>query len=472
MSQMEVVVNVLGPPGQDRMVVNVDSLDTPLQQGQLVELAVRWDEQPYASLDQIPAQGLVNSQIVGDVGGALSALVFAHPNAAPAYQITKAAQPPKRGIRVVIHTSDDAHRIPWELLRSDAGFCTLADRVPIVRVAPDRVPRPDAVIIDRRLKLIVVLGASGIDCMPEWLALKRALTTWPHGLEVLVLTYDPTIKDAIDAAPESQGVTSQVDGEQVIRRISAAFIPGSPERLMQIISNEAPQICHFFCHGTSSNLGQLEIAHRGTVAAGDAPLFLERHHLGQLGNSAWLMVLNACETAQVAVNGGGPAAAQANGRDSSFATALIAEGIPYVLGMRQKIASIVVPKFTFAFHDAVLDALNASIRGNGRCLVNLDDALIRGQDAICGHFGNPQQVCVQRQDWSLPVIYKRGKPFFVQALRSQAVGGYEVAVQLVAERAKLKEAREELDRRRIATPSVIQGIEARIAEIEALLGVG
>lgn len=477
MPKMEVFVHPLDGLGHHQMAFNVDSGAGQLAQGQLRMLEVKWDTPPYSALLQLPSRTLAPNPVVGEVGSALYGQLFSHPNAELAYHMAASANDlAERGIRITIYSNaDDAHRIPWELLRSEDGFISLEKRVPIVRIAPDGKKRPDGVIIDRQLRIILVLGAVGIDCEPEWRAFRKALESWNHSLHVQVLTYDRAIKDEIDRAPESQGVTRPgANGTPpVTRRIEARFIPASPEALMQFISNQMPHICHFFCHGTANEQGQLEIGHLGTEA-GDDPLYLGRHHLGQLGNSAWLMVLNACETAMAddaAASASMPApVADPVSQDGSFVTALVAEGIPYVLGMRQKIASNIVPKFTFAFYDAVLDQLTGCVAKKGRCLLDLDPALIRGQDAICAHFGNPVQVCQQQQDWSLPVIYTRPQLFHIVSVQSGA-GGYEEAVRDVAQRATLIDIREKAADQGGVNDLFLDRIDDEIAKLDVKLGI-
>lgn len=437
-------------------------------------LNINWTAGGIASLEA--GNWALNAPVVAGAGDELFQSLSAHPQAAVSFPTTIAASDnPHRAIRVYILPAAQAagHRIPWETLKTQTGFLSRELRVPVVRIANDLKRRDDGIITNKNLKIVVVLGALGIDCGVEWDELYAALAAWPHSFEVSVATYDTGLKKRIDVLPECHvGGLKLASG--AIRSIKCDMMLDRSATLMQYINQKSPHICHFFCHGTSDANGQLEIAHRGTALANDQPIFLSKDDVSGVANSAWLITLNACKSAAAGAAAAPPVALpgpQPGGNTAisaaSFAAALVGQGVPFVVGMRERIASNIVPKFTRAFYVNALTILAGCVGAGGKTRLDLCPAILAGQDAICGHFGNPALATREQPDWTFPVFYTREEMFSIVSVDGDSIAAdYQIAVTAKAELRTL----ENLLAKGVA-PSISGEIETRIVALKHELGL-
>ena len=174
--------------------------------------------------------------------------------------------------------------------------------------------------------------------------------------------------------------------------------------------------------------------------------------------SAWLVILNACSGAQ------GDLASNS----TSIANALVQQGIPVVVGMREQIPVSVVADFTHAFLSGSLQYLAKTLRQGEALPVDFSQALVDGRDAICACFGSPVTMGKRTKEWTLPVMYVSAAELWVTATADDRVATSEEFTRLAAERATFREAQRVLGDR-IAPDDQIK-IEKRIAEIAAAMG--
>lgn len=278
----------------------------------------------------------------------------------------------------------EAENIPWEALYHPQGqFLALMDNLKFTRVADNfRADADAARVFYRTLRVVAVLAATGIGAKSEWDSLWHGLSAWKGDLSLTVILCESTLKQHIEGLGDD--------------RIKTNFVPDTEEALQELIFTEAPHILHCFCHGSSRDGSFLQIANRLAYNAGGEPLYINAQTLANTVSSAWLVIVNACSGAEA-------------GRDSnSFANALVNNGIPAVVGMRERVTPNTLSTFTRAVYRDVVKFLEVELtKGLGtKKTLDWGGVVSSGRMAICNMAdGPPNESAPRFKEWTLPVIY-------------------------------------------------------------------
>lgn len=281
-------------------------------------------------------------------------------------------------------TDEEIAALPWEGLAIDTRFPALEARWPIVRVVASISPLIRHAFVPP-LRVMAVLSALHRSAEQEWQGLKAAVDAARHQglpIQLKVLVSEEALKDQISAAAEPDVVVGTV--------------PSLSTDLTRTINDFAPQILHFFCHGSQRDgIRRLELA---TVVDWDqapgpeaqASLRLAISELAEATKGIWLIVLNACE------GGGGTQEAY------SFAHELVKAGLPAAIGMRRAIDAIDANTFSAAFFPSLFSLLR-SMAGvaQGEASLEWADLLVGARRALRDRHGDPSDD----DTWTLPVLY-------------------------------------------------------------------
>lgn len=295
-------------------------------------------------------------------------------------------------------TADPAEGLHWEALCTETGsFLALDRRWPIGRMAhtgrdwESSGPRP----FTPPLRMLAVISALGVDGRPEWRRLYEAVQAvrnagLPVRLRVLV------------------GEQELVDELQKLApgEVEFATLKGGGEQLENEVNAFAPQVLHFFCHGTSSFGSRLEFA---TIADRDDPerttgsVTLSGSQLVNLQamKQLWLVTLNCCEGAK-------------GGSDvRSLAHSLVADGgVPAVVGMAEPVDASDAHQFCGAFYGAVLEDIRAAAQAPPGTGVEVEWA--RGLYSPRRRLADAHDDAARSRQWLLPVLYVGVTPFAIE----------------------------------------------------------
>jgi hypothetical protein len=359
-------------------------------------LACRADTSPFADLAKVlpGAMGALPGALVRKVGEELFQALSVHDGVLEA--LDRASQAAVNTIHPIYVASDvmDAEALPFEVLyHPNAEFLGLDPRWPIARMV-GRQKGSITRFLRLPLRMAAVLSAADRDAIPEWEALRSTVVT--SKLPVALTVYAG--RDDLAAH-----ITAQADPWVTLERV-----PLTSEELMTALVQLRPQFVHVFSHGSAQFQGSyLEIATRNTFTFGDAPIYLTAKDLARLRDLAWLITLNACE-------GAAPAA-----QLHSMAYAVVENGVPATIGMREEIDSIDASHFCRAFYTAALGALAGAATPGARVQPDWCEPLRLARTALCARNPGPiPLVASSSKTWTLPVLYRRAEDFVVQVALS------------------------------------------------------
>lgn len=306
---------------------------------------------------------------------------------------------------------NDAERLLWETLCDEQGrFLALDRRWPIGRMADSPVDRP---LVEYKftppLKILAFLSALGIEALPEWDSLRQAvLRGRQQGLPIQLKVFvgEQSLLDSIV--------------QEIHQGLAEVEVAALPERIFEIedlMAEYAPQLVHFFCHGTTAHgVSELELA---TILdrLQQNPVGSIRLQVDQLANMpgfdrSWLITFNCCE-------GGRPTSDL-----HSMAHSLVAAGIPAAVGCLEPIAAEDAHEFCQAFYPTVFDRLQkllAGIQDGESVEFEWVEALRPPRTGLCQKHQNAPDNFRQ---WALPVIYVRPESFRIK----KTGGGIDPAV--------------------------------------------
>lgn len=379
-------IDYIGQPGQQKLIFRVAEPKGIPGPTSYIELHCDIGKKPFSTLSAYdPAFGGAQD-IVQKVGEELHDHLSE--NQSIDFALTQAISAAANGggeIRFALPPeSGDAENIPWETLyHPQEQFLALMDNLELIRVADYVRADADAVrIFYRTLRVVAVLAATGIEAKSEWDSLWHGLSTWKGDLSLTVILCESTLKQHIEGLHDN--------------RIKVKFVPDTEEALQDLITTEAPHIFHCFCHGSSHDGGYLQIANRLAYNAGEEPLYINASMLANTVSSAWLVMVNACSGAEA-------------GRDSnSFANALVSNGIPAVVGMRERVTPNTLSTFTRAVYRDLVRFLELELTNEPGTKKTLDWGRVvsSGRMAICNMADGPPTLSAPRsKEWTLPVIY-------------------------------------------------------------------
>jgi hypothetical protein len=348
-----------------------------------------------------------------------------------------------------------AEELPWEALFDDQyGFCCLNHR-PIGRIVDSQregshVERP----LTEPIRLAVVISAAGIDPVPEWDELARAIDGAHVDLEVHVFVAARALKEQIEGAHRPN--------------VTVTYIV-SREQLLEEITRVAPHLLHFFCHGSAQYGSYLDIASHADDLTGGAKCSVQLEGRdfapADIRKSLWLVTLNACEGAAVDPE-----------EQTSLAGALIDHGVPVVVAMRERVdaavAHIVTQQFYESFFREVRRLLQLPMPAGGgplRTTIEWADVLSKTRNRLIGWRNAvlpPSQAAREAKEWTLPALYVRAVPPLV-LVRESSAGLSDEQLQWLGELNTLRKYRATAP---AGTPaSVLDQVDARIAALEQSL---
>ncbi|MFI2507364.1 CHAT domain-containing protein [Streptomyces sp. NPDC018972] len=293
--------------------------------------------------------------------------------------------------------SSHADRLPWEqLCDAEHDFIALDPRWPIVRIASRRREVTERGF-SAPLRLVAVLSAAGRSAVPQAETLLSAVCSADAaeiGVHLHIISGEREVLQAAAAA----GLHGLVTTER---------IPTSAPELVAKITEAQPDILHMLCHGgASGGVKVLAFAHFADfdAAAGEeaegqhAEPGSVRLKLPQLISALkpcdpWLVVLSACQSAQVS-------------ETQALAHALANGGIPAVAGMRRQVDLGDADQFCAALYPEVLAAVREAVSAGTSRSRELNWATV---------FTNPRIVMAgpnakSTDGWSDPVLYVQNDP--------------------------------------------------------------
>lgn len=318
-----------------------------------------------------------------------------------------------------LRADETIEALPWETLyMPDGGFLGLDARWSVGRRVDSRENTPAEGVLPATLQMAAVLSCLGISAEEEWAQLRTAVEKSALDLEVLLFVGEPDLAEGL-AAEELPWVRA-VRG-----------IPAGAENLRAVFAEErsngfAPQILHFFTHGSTDGGPHLEIATpsdwEGRNAARQSSLTLDPSQVRDLtepDTRPWMIVLNSClGAAPVTDDRGAATTADARARQREATHSLARElvrggGFPAVVGMREPIETSDATVFSSHFYPQLFEALAALPHGKATAL-DWSKLLVRPRRGLAE---GPGQVigmsAPERKQWTLPVLYLRGQELLI-----------------------------------------------------------
>jgi hypothetical protein len=362
---------------------------------------------------------------------------------------------------IFIHVVDgnEAESWPWEILcNNQVSFLALDPRWPIGRIASSAVSLSNSHIFDSELRLMVILAAAQVDATPEWQALYQAVAASPLNIRLRVLVCQDNLKTAIEALNKPG--------------ISVDFLPIDINVLLQEIGDFAPNILHFFCHGSTVNGPHLQLASRndwlGNKAMGSVTI--NAQELSQVPNIiqfVWLVTLNCCQGAAMVEDA------------SSLARSLVSKGIPAVIGMRETVTSNDANLFCRSLYASIMKELQACLNsGKSRTQIEWAKTLLEPRKRLAQHHGSGAPLtsaAAKTKQWTLPIIYVRPEPFELEIPQPAQPLSPEERLKLELNLALFKQFRDTQRGQPDLPPTalaVLAEIDTRISELETLLKDG
>lgn len=378
-------------------------------------------------------------------GEALLARLAAHPPVKAGIDQVLSHPPGAAPSPLYFHMlASSADELPWEQLYvAPVGFCTLDRRWPVGRIAYRKRTVTDRAF-DPPLRIVAVLSAAGQSGAAQLQALLAATAKADAaavGVRLHVITADEAVTSALAKAGRPD-VTVQVLGDTAVD-------------LARQIADAQPQILHVLCHGGAvAGVRTLAFATIADFDAGEATgsvrLKLADLVASVLSADPWLVVLNACDSAE-AVEG------------SALAHELASSGLPAVVGMRRLVDVTDADRFCAALYPEVFAAVRAAVDPAGQPGVRTIDwaaVLTTPRGTLTGP--DPSAV----DTWSDPVLYVQYDAFRVFAptptLSSEDYSGIRGELDLWEGYLESVEARE-LD------PAVRAEVEAKVATLRGVL---
>jgi len=166
---------------------------------------------------------------------------------------------------------------------------------------------------------------------------------------------------------------------------------------------------------------------------GESPFYLTAKELARLRDLAWLITLNACE-------GAAPAE-----QLHSVAYAVVNNGVPATIGMREVIDSIDASCFCQAFYESALGYLADVLVPGARVKPDWSESLRLARTALCARSPGPIPIVASSyKHWTLPVLYRRAEDFVVQVAIPGLVISDQEQEQIFTELSKLQQIRDGL----------------------------
>lgn len=392
----------------DNAYVMVHVLETPAETDcdpGARELTAQYDKDPYASLMLQPSP----QSAVLNCGKALYQSLAAVPRFACTQFVAGAYTP----IYLLLE-SPASENLPWEALWHGQQDCffALMPNWPIVRLPPTSRQTDRKTWIETELTILLVLAAApgdgAVDAFGEWREIWSQLVALPAAakLRVHVLTCQDEILDEIEALPNP---VVRITGEPLT----------SAQTFHQAVSVLAPNIVHFFCHGSAEaaepllNLATPGDYYGPKKALGEINLRMTELQALAQSPGLWLVTLNCCQ------------GARSSGRVRSLAAKLAERGVPVVVAMRESVDFRKAHAFAGEYYKSLIAAL-AALLPDAAAAQRGD--VIEIPERVWSDAMHPSRMRLAQpardEDpaWTLPVVYlQRGPLKLIARPRSASV---------------------------------------------------
>lgn len=394
------------------------------------------------SLDNL-AIGVLQPEMVKKAGRWLYSLLETHPAVEKA--ISTAVSSGTRAPIYIQLFSDTAEDLPWEMLCDGGLFFALDRRWAVARIAAPDIPPTAEYYLERPLRMMAILSATGIAALPEWEALYGAIRYAQLPVNLRVIVGEPDLHDHIDRVVDP-----------IFWGKSVEMVPGTPQQLRDQIEQFQPNLLHFFCHGTGENPA-LHIATSADHALNDgsSTIHVSTDSLSSIPDihlHTWLVTLNCCQ------------GAAASEKTQSLARALVTNqnGFPAVVGMRESITSPDANLFCYAFYRETLSVIKDFDDSGDSWREICWAELLQKPRMNLGerHAGGAlvTKKAGELKQWTLPVVYVQSARFRLH----RAVPDPGTRVELES----LRKRRRELSVVRDMPPGVLDDLDARISDLE------
>jgi hypothetical protein len=292
----------------------------------------------------------------------------------------------------------EAELITWETLCDENDqFLALDQRWPIGRITDPlsghNRPPP---VLRTPVKVLAVISAYGISGQKkEWEMLRdaaQAARAAQLDVRLRLLVGDNETYAAI-----KEGIDAGLDW------VELSHVEKTGARVIQDIVAWAPNVVHFFCHGSAGIAPSdqaIELATASDYEAGSGGSVKIR--VGQLAglsstlDNQWLLTLNCCS--------GGEATKELQ----SIAHQVVSAGCPAAVAMIEPVAACDAHEFTHAFYHRLFDELRrmvATLTQQEQASFEWAQALHDARTAICALHNDDAP---NAREWALPVLYVRG----------------------------------------------------------------
>jgi hypothetical protein len=347
---------------------------------------------------------------------------------------------------------DDAklESLPWETIwREPMKFFSLNPVAPVARI-PTYINNElsSERAIEPKLRVLAVLSAAGVTPGGEWNSLYDALKQYGHRVHIKVILSEPALQRQIAGLNDPS--------------ITFDWLHDSPGSLVNAIKIFAPNVLHFFCHGTS------EIPKLDLFTRTGEPIELTSADLSTIASmkSLWLLTLNACKSAQSST------------RFYSMARELLDCGVGAVVAMKERIDWGDANLFSRGFYASVIPDLIRLLPADtsDHAPRNLPESVLlqgvrMGRQAL--HRPDAPRRPDDSTEWTLPVLYLR-RPFLTLIPRPETsvdVSPIVNASPITAEIITLRQVLSDMERRSV--PADLQRqIREHISNLEAQVGNG
>lgn len=397
--------------GQDKLTVSLEAPMIGDQSG--YDFRCDISDQVFAQL----ANSVPTANSVRAAGELLGEGLRNNPDVGTAFQQALLATSADRfPLLLELRGNDTVESLPWETLYlPDAGFLGLDPRWSVGRRVDSGEVRPYEGVLPGSLQIAVVLSCLGISARDEWLQLKAAMEQSPLPVEMLIFVGEPDLAEALAKdCPAWLRVTG---------------IPANAETLAARLRQEAregfaPQVLHFFCHGSNDGGAHLEIATPSDWErdATQSSLTLEPSQVRDLTDAVrrpWLVVLNSCLGAAPLTDdsgAGSPGQSRARQRAAthSLARKLVREGgFPAVIGMREPIDRTDATVFSSRLYPQLLQALDELPTDHPTAL-DWSRLLVSARRSLAEQPGTVFSTAAgDSKRWTLPVLYVRSQELLI-----------------------------------------------------------
>jgi hypothetical protein len=345
--------------------------------------------------------------------------------------------------------------LPWEALCNSAGnFLALDTRWPVARIAGNQSTVPIDRAFSVPFKVMAVLSAAGVSAQQQWKAFYTPFKTSPVPLALKVLVSEEKLFRAVKRLRDN--------------RIDLDYL-AQKSQLLETIKAFNPHVLHFFCHGSMTGGGHLELATRSDWArdsnVGSIAIEpLDFRQVAVMGTDIFVVTLNCCQGAAPLDD------------VRSLALSLVYQGFPAVIGMREAIASDDAHTFSEALYPALMGEIEGCVAGGAdltsdtwvKTLHKPRNRLAEGHS----HGQTLSAAAANCKQWTLPVVYVRPEAFSLKSRRQKPELTDEEKNKLLGQLYTLLNFRAPAARDPNTPITLLNELDQQIASVEGQLYLG